>query len=154
MMEIAMSDEILPPNTGDGKPPVDDTCDCWTCRYRRRDERDRVARAATGKFLSEAPAIADFGDLDPGALERKCQLPPSDPRHPNGFAFDEGTQTLDLFWGGYEYFIELNRLRTPEGFLGLLHHVTAKHWRAMTPERVSHLVEAMAQRNGWEIYGF
>lgn len=85
--------------------------------------------------------------------ERKFQrgLSVSDPRHWRMFKIDESH--LLLYWGGYEYPFEMKRLKTPLALLDLIRHVGEKEWPHTTGQRISDLIEAVAKRKKWNVYG-
>jgi hypothetical protein len=84
---------------------------------------------------------------------RTPHLKPWDPEHHEGFVIDRRNKTIDIWWGGYEYWIDLARINTPERCLGWIEQMSGKVWRGMTPQRINAFVRAMAKINGWKIYG-
>jgi hypothetical protein len=101
--------------------------------------------AGEPRILSIAEVMAEVSD--------RHDLPLDDPRHPLGFEIDEAAGTLDIHWPRYCYWIHLSRISTPEAMLGWIQHVGSKHWPNMTPQRIARLVEVLAARNRWSIYG-
>jgi hypothetical protein len=136
-----------------------DTCQCWHCLSRRRHDAE-LARAEReqpdASFLAvRTDWVAFMRELE--SCAPRCSLHPSDERHPYGFVFDQKTLeggTLDIWWGGYEYWIELERINTPERFLGLLNHIGRKTWAGATPDRVAELITLIARHFAWNIYGW
>jgi hypothetical protein len=84
---------------------------------------------------------------------RTPHLRPWDPKHLEGFVIDRKHKTIDIWWGGYEYWIEVARINTPERCLSWIEHMTGKTWAGMTPQRINAFVRAVAKINGWSIYG-
>jgi len=62
---------------------------------------------------------------------------------------DEGD--LCITWGGYEYWINKERLDTPFKLLGWVRHLCEKRW--MDNEKIEFLIEIVAQKNGWDVHG-
>jgi len=90
--------------------------------------------------------------------EREFQetLAASDPRHWRMFEFgrdDDGNEWVDIFWGGYAYPYELNRISRPEDLMWLLVHISEKEWKHFTGYRAAALIKAVAYRKGWPAYG-
>jgi hypothetical protein len=98
------------------------------------------------------PRVLSVAELLAEAGERRT-LPIDDPRHPDGFEIDEAAGTVDIYWPQYCYWIHLSRIATPEALLGWVHHLGEKNWPHMTPQRIARLVEVIAVRNGWSIFG-
>lgn len=69
-----------------------------------------------------------------------------------GFRVDSENQTIDVFWGQYEYIIEFNRIDTPEKALAWLHHIGEKTWTFTTGERMLALLSECAGLFGWDLY--
>lgn len=108
--------------------------------------------------MSESDIIkaTSWFDLQQRSLdEQKFQdsLEPSDPRHKEMFRIDLDLGYLDLYWGGYEYPIELSRIDTPTSFLFVLSHVLAKDWEHATGRRAGRLVRALAAYFKWDLLG-
>lgn len=76
-----------------------------------------------------------------------------DPEHWSMFEIDEAEKTINLYWGNYQYWIDLEDIQRPEDLLWKLHHVGKKTWKHMTPGRISRLIEAVARYKGWPMYG-
>jgi hypothetical protein len=58
---------------------------------------------------------------------------------------------LVLRWGGYDYSVEMKRIRTPMDLLELLHHVLQKGWR-IDGDKIYRLINAVCNRKGWDMY--
>lgn len=86
--------------------------------------------------------FAPWSEIDP------AELPP---RETGGAVIDGGYLTLR--WGGYDYDIALDRIKTPQDVMWWLHHLGSKDWPGMTPHRVSKMIELLATHYGWEFYG-
>lgn len=74
-------------------------------------------------------------------------LPVTHPGHPDGFTVDD--KYVSIYWGGYEYWISWDRIRTPVELLDWLEHITAKSWEGTTPERISNLINVIRTHRGW-----
>lgn len=85
--------------------------------------------------------------------QRRSALPLTDPEHPTGFTIDEEAGTIDLHWGGYEYWFDLNRIKRPIQLLAFIHHIAKKGWEGMTPRRISQLIYTVCKVNNWDLYG-
>jgi hypothetical protein len=127
-------------------PTPEDNCKCETCVWRRVTESR--SKSAKGGGIAVLP-LGLIGKKYP-----KCKLPLWDARHPSGFVIDAKAKTLDIWWGGYEYWIDLHRVDSPEKFLGLVEHISGKGWPGLTCERLGVLTRAMSQRYDWNIYGW
>jgi hypothetical protein len=86
-------------------------------------------------------------------VDARESLPATHQQHPRGFAFDGGRRTLDIYWPGYLYWIDLDRISTPEQTLGWIRHLSKRNWQGMTAERIGNLIEALARRKDWQIHG-
>ncbi len=84
--------------------------------------------------------------------ERQARLAPHDPEHRKMFTYSEDKETLLIYWGGYEYPYEMDRLNRPEDVLWLIHHLSEKTWKGMTVARIGLLVASVAQKKGWPAY--
>lgn len=78
-----------------------------------------------------------------------AKLPLSDPSHPSGFIFDEKHKTLDIWWGGEEYSIQLHRIDTPTKALFWLEHLCGKEWKGITPWHIFKLINTLSHRFNW-----
>jgi len=56
---------------------------------------------------------------------------------------------LTVFWGGYEYAVELERIKTPDRALAFIAHIVEKDWKDMTPDRVSRLIRKLQSHFKW-----
>jgi 5-methylcytosine-specific restriction endonuclease McrA len=78
-----------------------------------------------------------------------ARLEPSDPSHRFMFRIAEGS--LDLYWGGYEYSIELDRVNTPARLLASLSHILAKDWEYASSRRICLLIRALERHFDWSL---
>lgn len=85
--------------------------------------------------------------------ERRLSLEPRHPDHPHGFVRDNANGGFDVWWGDYPYWVEDDRISTPEQLLWVLHHLMKKGWEMMTPTRASRFIGAVASARGWKFYG-
>lgn len=69
-----------------------------------------------------------------------------------GFTIDRVNETIDVWWGKYEYVIEWSRIDTPEKAISWLHHIGEKTWPFTTGERMMALLAACAEIHGWDLY--
>lgn len=84
--------------------------------------------------------------------ERQASLSPRDPEHRKMFELTGDGEVL-IYWGGYEYPYDLDRIQRPEDLIWLIHHIGKKTWKHMTAARISRLVECIANEKGWPPYG-
>lgn len=98
--------------------------------------------------MNELLPTLDFAQV---AAERQRleALPIQCGDHPRGFERDDVHQGWSIWWGGYEYFIEDERLQSPTHLLRWVDHLGRKTWRGMTPARIARFVNAVASRKGW-----
>jgi 5-methylcytosine-specific restriction endonuclease McrA len=83
----------------------------------------------------------------------QATLEPKDPRHNKMYRIDHDLGYLDLYWGGYEYSYELDRLDTPTRLLAFLDHVLTKQWKHSTADRAARLIRTMAHHFKWNLHG-
>lgn len=71
-----------------------------------------------------------------------------------GWIYDAESRTYDYIGHPYSiddpYWIDEDRINTPEKALGLLHHVCKKTW--MDAWKAHWLIGLIAKRNGWKIH--
>jgi hypothetical protein len=60
---------------------------------------------------------------------------------------------IDVYWGGYEYSIALDRIPTPLSLLEWVHHMSEKGWDETTPERISRFIAIVCTIKGWKLHG-
>lgn len=96
--------------------------------------------------------VFKFDEYEADLLRREA-LPLTDPEHPRGYTIDAEARTLDIYWGGYEYWIELHRINHPVQLLELIHHLSAKGWDGMTAQRVGRLIVDVFKFRDWDLYG-
>jgi len=77
---------------------------------------------------------------------------PREPEHPFGFVFDDYHGTVDVWWGGYEYSIVVERIASPMQLLHWVAHMSKKSWRNQTSRRISRFVECICERKGWPLW--
>lgn len=85
----------------------------------------------------------------------QSSLHPSDARGWRMYHFvkDEGgSEWAEIFWGGYAYSYELNRIKRPEDLLWLLAHLSEKEWPHMTGYRIGSFIKSVAYSKGWKPY--
>ena len=70
-----------------------------------------------------------------------------------GFTFDADRKWLTIKWGGYDYEIEMSRIKTPTQLLGWVSHLGEKEWLNCEPWKIARLVELVAREKGWNIHG-
>lgn len=80
-------------------------------------------------------------------------LHPSNSQHPAMFGVNEEKTHISVYWGGYEYWLKIEDLSTPESVLWAIHHFSEMGWEHTTPRRIGLFIETMAWVNGWAIYG-
>ena len=69
------------------------------------------------------------------------------------FEWDERTQVYHVYWGGYDYEVDYERITRPEHIIGVMRHLSDKSWELMTTRRLTLLAESIARRRGWDIWG-
>jgi hypothetical protein len=60
---------------------------------------------------------------------------------------------LDLYWGGYEYSVELAGIDSPQKLLAFLSHILAKQWDGSTGKNVGRLIRALSRHFNWQLHG-
>jgi len=80
-------------------------------------------------------------------------LEPSDPRHKRMFKLDLELHYIDVYWGGYEYSFELERIDSPQKLLAFLDHILTKTWKHSTGQRVGLLIGEVSRHFGWDLHG-
>lgn len=99
--------------------------------------------------------LMDFSELSERcALERRLSdlLPPTDPRNHYGYEYDKANNDLDLWWGGYRYPVDLERIQTPLALLELIAHVGGKHWDGATSRRIAKFIKTVCHLKKWDLY--
>ena len=71
-----------------------------------------------------------------------------DPQHYIELDADNGL--CHVYWGGYDYKIELDKIATPEATLGWVQQMGEKTWPLMTPERIVAFISIIANHFGWK----
>lgn len=118
-------------------------------RWARLEEIEERLRDLKSKF---GLMISELGEVCELESERDFLVHPRDKRHSRGFVFDNELGYVDVWWGGYEYSIKLDRITTPMDILQWLNHIGGKQWRGMTGPRVAEFIDAIARRKGWNIH--
>lgn len=85
-------------------------------------------------------------------IERRESLPLTDPENPYGFERDDENGGWDIWWGGYEYFLQDAQVATPMLLLSLVHHMGEKEWEGATSYRIAQFIDAVSRENGWALY--
>jgi 5-methylcytosine-specific restriction endonuclease McrA len=84
--------------------------------------------------------------------ERLNALPPRDPQHPSGLKLDRENGFIDVYWGGYEYSINLDEFKSPRHVCQWIAHLAEKEWENMTPERIRKFIEKIFSVKDWDLY--
>ena len=89
----------------------------------------------------------DSTQLSPTPFEwhRAADLPQRCPER--GFEVHEDGITIK--WGGYDYFIDGERISTPGEICGWIAHICEKEWEGTTPEKIREFIIAVYKFNGW-----
>jgi hypothetical protein len=97
------------------------------------------------KFVTGAQLIEDGIKED----ERREKLAITHIDHPRGFRFTEHSDGdwWEIYWGGYNYDFENERLNTAEKLLDFLAHILEKDWDGVTGEKVSNFIRSVDSRN-------
>jgi len=69
---------------------------------------------------------------------------------PEDRGFDMCDDGINIKWGGYEYFIDYDRIDSPEKLVGWIEQLAAKTWRDTSPKRIVYLIRAVRSHFGWE----
>ena len=88
--------------------------------------------------------------------EFQKNLSPNDPRNWEMFEFvrDEHEREFAvIYWGGYEYTYEVDRITAPEDLLWLIVHLSEKEWKHFAGYRVAAFIEAIACKKNWPKFG-
>lgn len=113
---------------------------------------DTAAAPPSGPIFT----LVDLSDLGtpgpPRAYRRDALLAPSSIFHPEGFEVDRQLGAVALWWGGYEYEIDLDRVQDVRDVLDWLLHLTTKKWGGMTPSRLHHLLSLLLGHIGLDVY--
>lgn len=80
-------------------------------------------------------------------------LSPNDPDH-YVMAHITCDDVLIVYWGGYDWWIELDTIKTPLNMLGLLDHILEKEWEHTSADRVKYLINMIAKHKGWKMHPF
>lgn len=95
--------------------------------------------------------VINFAQMS-AEIERKEALPVTDLSHPRGYVRDDECKGWEIWWGGYLYWIEDDRLKTENDLLSWLHHVSSKGWKGCTPDRIGEFIEDVMQHLGRRLY--
>lgn len=93
----------------------------------------------------------DFGKYQEDQ-EMRDTLPYSDPLHPRGFFRDRQIGGWELWWGGYQYWIEDDRMKDERDLLRWLEHLGRKDWPGMTTPRAARFITAVLDHLGKPLY--
>jgi hypothetical protein len=66
---------------------------------------------------------------------------------------DDGDGYLTLHWSAGAYDINLSDISRPEDLMWTIYHIGRKSWSDMTPSRIAALIEIVARKKGWPMYG-
>lgn len=78
----------------------------------------------------------------------QASLSPRDPRHDLMFEISEGYALI--YWGGYEYAVDLSEIQRPEDLVWRAYHIGKKTWPMMTPTRLVKLMAVISNEKGWK----
>ena len=76
------------------------------------------------------------------SLSNRSKRHPSDYRHPTGFVVDRKLQVVRVWWGGYGYEVDLDRIDSPSELLQWVRHLSGKTWENTTPQRIHGFINA------------
>jgi hypothetical protein len=95
--------------------------------------------------------VAELHDRMSAEAAWQKTLKASDPRHKSMLEVTcvDGANWLCIYWGGYEYSYDLNRIRRPEDLLWLIAHLGEKGWEHLTAKRIVRLIQKVAYFKGW-----
>lgn len=69
------------------------------------------------------------------------------------FRFDEPSQSYLVYWGGYEYAVDLDRITSPLALLGWVAHLGEKKWELSSSSQIARFVTSVCNRRGWDLWG-
>lgn len=96
------------------------------------------------------PEFFTMADLQ-AEEEFQATLRPNNPLHKSMCSIDEDGQHANVYWGGYEYHIEMSRITKPEQILGWVAHLGAKTWPYSTPYRMTLFIRMMCVAKEWDV---
>lgn len=79
-------------------------------------------------------------------------LHPKDSDHPTGVYLDRQHETVDIWWGGYEYSIPLKDIPSPRKLCEWICHICQKGWPMTSHERVVDLIHVVFHAKDWNLY--
>lgn len=120
--------------------------------FRFLDELIDEASALAGCGKLRAENFDEFSRRAQRQEEAEFALSLRDLRHPKGFTLDKELREYTIYWGGYVYPYDLDRLKTPIEVLGFLHHIGGKGWEGITGRHIKRFIESVAREHGWDIY--
>jgi 5-methylcytosine-specific restriction endonuclease McrA len=100
-------------------------------------QADRRKSIEEGRPLFRTWSIKELMELDPDPLF---------------FTVDRAGGSVHLYWGGYDYELDLADIRTPMDLLRILSHVATKEWELSTGYRIHRLIERICRARGWDLY--
>jgi len=103
------------------------------------------------EILKAARAEIDAMPREPAEIVSARDISMADLMGPEPF-FEIDDGAVHIYWGGYDYDIDLNAIPSQQRFLGWLLHVMEKSWPLMTVERLEQLIGAVCAAKGWDPY--
>lgn len=109
------------------------------------------------KLKGAVAAIAALEGCAPKAkIERICfdeiDLLPTQPIFMEAGKEGDGFETLHIYWGGYDYSIDLDRISRPLHLIQWVMHLIEKDWPLTTPHRLQVFIQFVALAKGWDIH--
>lgn len=105
-------------------------------RHIQQVERQRKIDA--GEPLIRCMSLSELMAMDPD---------------PHFFSIDRAENTLHVYWGGYDYEVDLAEVGTPLQLLQWVSHIAEKEWELTTGYRVARLIESVCRVKGWDLHG-
>lgn len=99
-----------------------------------------------GKFLLRFDELSELCDLE---RERDHLVGPGDSRHSEMLEHDLECQCITVYWGGYAYDIDLERISNQQDAMSVVSHVARKGWKHATAKRVALLIDEIMRAKGW-----
>lgn len=71
---------------------------------------------------------------------------------PRFFEHDAELDVMRVYWGGYDYEVDLDRIETPLDVIRSLHHLSGKNWPLMTTSQLGALGRKLCEVKGWPLF--
>lgn len=112
----------------------------------RLDFVEKRIAELTEKFIISASELFEVCALE---RERDHLIGPQDPRHSEMFEHDPECECITVYWGGYAYDVDLERVTNQQDAMSVVSHVARKNWKYATAKRVAFLIDEIMRVKGW-----